>query len=259
MFIRLLVTWEAIEHAGPSNYDEEYLEYLLKIVRIAAKYNIACMIDPHQDVRSRWSGGDGAPAWTLELAGFDISKLHKSGASFTQQGYVLEHGDNTGFPCMHCPSNHHRLATATLFTLFFGGNDFCPNFMVGGQNVQEYRQSHYFSAFYKVAGILGGKENVIGFDSMNEPNLGMIEWKDLSKESAFMRQGPSPTIFESFQLGDGCATLVKNYAPSLVYSGNTLMYPNGVRAWTRNCVWEDQNVWGRDAQGSPKLFKPDYF
>jgi len=258
-FIRLLVTWEAIEHAGPGEYDEEYLEYLLKIVRIAAKYNIACMIDPHQDVWSRWTGGDGAPAWTLELVGFNISKLHESGASFTQQGYIMEHGDNTGFPCMHWPSNHHRLATATMFTLFFGGNDFCPNFMIGGQNVQDFLQGHYFSAFSKVANKLGGEENVIGFDSMNEPNLGMIGWKDLAKESIYMRQGSSPTFFESFQLGDGFATWVKNYSPSLVQSGKILMNPNGARAWTRNCVWEDQNIWARNAQGMPELLKPEYF
>ena len=173
-FVRLLVTWEAVEHAGPGEYDEEYLEYLLKIVRIAAKYNIACMIDPHQDVWSRWTGGDGAPAWTLELEGFNISELHESGASFTQQGYIIEHGDNIGFPCMHWPSNHHRLATAAMFTLFFGGNDFCPNFMIGGQMSKIFLQWHYFPAFSKVANKLGGEENVIGFDSMNEPNLGMI-------------------------------------------------------------------------------------
>jgi hypothetical protein len=60
--LRLLTTWEAIEHAGPGQYDEEYLTYLRAIVEKAAEYDIACFIDPHQDVWSRWTGGDGAPA-----------------------------------------------------------------------------------------------------------------------------------------------------------------------------------------------------
>lgn len=32
-FVRLLVTWEAVEHAGPGIYDEDYLAYLLALVR----------------------------------------------------------------------------------------------------------------------------------------------------------------------------------------------------------------------------------
>ena len=51
-FVRLLVTWEAVEHAGPGEYDEDYLDYLLAIVRKADEFGISCFVDPHQDV---WS------------------------------------------------------------------------------------------------------------------------------------------------------------------------------------------------------------
>ena len=67
-FLRLLVTWEAVEHGGPGVYDDEYLEYLLAIVRKAAQHGITVFIDPHMDVWSRFTGGDGAPGWTLEAA-----------------------------------------------------------------------------------------------------------------------------------------------------------------------------------------------
>ena len=86
-FVRLLVTWEAVEHAGPGIYDEEYLEYLLQTVKKADEYGITCFIDPHQDVWSRATGGDGAPEWTLDLVGFNVSALHSSGAAFTHEGH----------------------------------------------------------------------------------------------------------------------------------------------------------------------------
>jgi len=258
-FVRLLVPWEAVEHEGPGIYDEEYLAYLLQIVRIAREYNLSCMIDPHQDVWSRWTGGDGAPAWTLEVVGFDIRNLHESGAAFTQQGHIIQHGVDSPLPCMHWPSNHHRLATATMFTLFFGGNDFCPGFMIDGMNIQDYLQNHYFAAYRRVAVLLKAESNVIGFDSMNEPNLGMIGWKNLSHESVFLRQGPSPTFFESLQLGDGESIRVKNYVPSLVYTGHVVLNMKKVRAWKHTCIWEDNNVWGRDLNGNPVLHQPEYF
>jgi hypothetical protein len=79
-FERFLVTWEALEHAGPGIYDEAYLDYIRAVLEKAAEYGISVFIDPHQDVWSRWTGGDGAPGWTLDVVGMDLSKLHAAGA-----------------------------------------------------------------------------------------------------------------------------------------------------------------------------------
>ncbi len=39
-FVRLVVTWEAIEHAGPGQYDEAYLDYLVEVIEAARQYGI---------------------------------------------------------------------------------------------------------------------------------------------------------------------------------------------------------------------------
>jgi hypothetical protein len=51
--IRLVMTWEAIEHAGPGVYDTEYLDYIQKIVAKANEHGIYCLMDMHQDLFSR--------------------------------------------------------------------------------------------------------------------------------------------------------------------------------------------------------------
>ena len=149
-FVRLLVAWEAVEHKGPGEYDEEYLDYLLAIVRKAHTHGISCLVDPHQDVWSRWTGGDGAPAWTLDCVGFDIASLHASGTAFTHQGYLAENGADATLPRMTWPSNHHKLAAGTMFTLFFAGRDFAPDLKIGGVNIQDFLQGHYIAAMARV-------------------------------------------------------------------------------------------------------------
>ncbi|MFX0048795.1 MAG: cellulase family glycosylhydrolase, partial [Candidatus Hermodarchaeota archaeon] len=71
--IRFLVTWEAIEHRGPKMYDKEYLDYLEEILKLAEENEFYIFIDPHQDVWSRITGGDGAPGWTFEKVGLDYT------------------------------------------------------------------------------------------------------------------------------------------------------------------------------------------
>jgi hypothetical protein len=88
-FLRFLITWEAIEHSGPGQYDEAYLDYLYAVIKKAGEYDFCLFVDPHQDVWSRFSGGCGAPGWTFERVGMDVTRFHVTGAALTHQ----EHGD----------------------------------------------------------------------------------------------------------------------------------------------------------------------
>ena len=123
-FIRLLITWEAIEHAGPGHYDQEYLDYIYQLIKKAGDHGIRVFLDPHQDAWSRFTGGDGAPYWTLEAAGLDPPHFTETGAALLHS----EEGDP--FPKMIWPTNYFKLASATMFTLFFGGNDLAPGIKV---------------------------------------------------------------------------------------------------------------------------------
>ena len=194
-FLRFLVTWEAIEHAGPGLYDQDYLDYLYEVVRKAGEHGIDLFIDPHQDVWSRMSGGDGAPGWTFEAAGLDVTRLSESGAAIVH----AVHGDP--FPRMIWPTNYAKLACATMFTLFFGGTDFAPRTTVEGEPVQEFLQRHYIDAIKQVAIRLKGLPNVAGYDTLNEPSPGFIGWSDLTANGGMLRLGESPTPFQAMAAG----------------------------------------------------------
>ncbi len=257
-FLRFLVTWEAIEHAGPGIYDQEYLDYLYAMIEKAAAYGITVFIDPHQDVWSRFTGGDGAPGWTLEAAGLDMTHLCETGAALLHQ-----------FQCDPYPhniwsTNEGKLATATMFTLFFGGNDFAPQVKVEGEPVQDFLQRHYCQAIQQVALRLRDLPNVLGYDSMNEPLKGYIGWKDLQTNGGELNLGASPTPFQGMALGEGVpqdVAVIKLGRLGLRRAGTTRLDPGGARAWQagRDCIWRQHGVWDCDASGNPRLLRPDYF
>ena len=188
--LRFLITWEAVEHSGPGMYDEEYLDYLYKVVKKAGEHGFYVFIDPHQDVWSRFSGGDGAPGWTLEKVGLDITKFQETGAALVHQ----THGDP--FPRMLWPTNAYKLAAATMFTLFFAGNDFAPNSKIEGIPAQDFLQQHFLGTIKRVAEKLQDLECVIGFDSLNEPQRGYVEVKDLRTLYGEMDFGYCPTPWQ---------------------------------------------------------------
>ena len=256
-FLRFLTTWEAVEHAGPGIYDEEYLDYLAAVVGKAGEYDIQVFIDPHQDVWSRLSGGDGAPGWTFEVVGMDPTRFQETGAAIVHQ----VHGDP--FPRMIWPTNNTKLAAATLFTLFFGGNDFAPRTEVEGVPVQEYLQSHYFSSLKKVAERLKDFPHVVGYDSLNEPYPGYIGWEDLTRGHSEIRTGPIPSPFQSMLLGAGIPQDVavwdgRRIGPKKVETQQ--LNADGVSLWMNGYepVWRTHGVWDI-VDGESRLLKPDYF
>jgi len=257
-FLRFLITWEAIEHAGPGIYDQEYLDYLHAVVEKAGEHGLSLFIDPHQDVWSRFSGGDGAPGWTLEAVGFDLTHFKETGAA-------IVHATHDGpFPQMIWPSNMTKLAAATMFTLFFGGNDFAPGTKIEGEPAQEYLQRHYINAIKQVAERLRGLPSVVGYDTLNEPLSGYISWEDLRQAKAQIMMDVIPSPYQSMLLAAGHPQELDVWrmrvsGPKIV--GRRLVNPQGLSAWREgyDCVWKQNGVWEEGHDGEPKLLRPDYF
>lgn len=257
-FLRFLVTWEAIEHGGPGIYDTAYLQYLKTIITKAGEYGLDVLIDPHQDLWSRYCGGDGAPLWTFEAAGMDVTRFQETGAAFVHNVY----GDP--FPRMVWYTNYYKLGSATMFTLFFGGNDFAPKTLVDGIPIQEYLQEHYISALAQVANALKDLPNVIGFELMNEPSAGYIGIENLEQPYHTDIIGDAPTAYQGMLLGDGIPQNVQNYrlgAVALKENGQHMLNAQKASVWTDNrpCIWRQNGVWKKTDEGLPELIDPAYF
>lgn len=174
--LRLLTTWEAIEHAGPGEYDREYIAYYVEICKKAAEYGLYVFVDPHEDAWSRMTGGSGAPGWVFAAVGLDFTKFHDAGLSHVMQlkyDYA-KGGRQESYPQMTWGSNHRLSPGGIMWTLFFTGKLFTPAFMIDGMNVQDYLQGHYINAMKALAYALKDQGNVIGFDTLNEPVPGWI-------------------------------------------------------------------------------------
>jgi hypothetical protein len=255
--LRFLTTWEAIEHAGPGEYDVDYLDYLAEVVARAADFGFHVFIDPHQDVWSRFSGGDGAPRWTLELAGFDVDRLDASEAALTMQRRYPDYGT------MVWSGNRRRLAAATMFTLFFAGERFAPGCSVGGEAIGAFLQRHFIAAMEQVATRLKGMSHVLGYDSLNEPSAGYIGLPSLSATWPPSNHGPVMTGFQTMTIPAGFSATVpaqQRVGPELRPSGDVTLNPHGIPAWLpERDIWRAHGVWDVDRSGRPVLLRDDYF
>jgi len=196
-------------------YDEDYLKFLRKVCQRAGDLGFWIIIDPHQDCWSRWTGGDGAPGWTLEAAGFKVApELHTSGAAFLHQ----ENGDP--LPSMSWPSNYDRLGSATMFSLFWAGDQVAPGIKdeLQGLSLQECLQGSFLRAMAAVARTLRDVPAVVGFETLNEPHPGWLGTEDLSRPNI----GPITTGESPFEQIKRC-------------------YGKG--PWASECMWAKAGIW----------------
>lgn len=262
-FIRLLVTWESIEHSGPGIYDEQYISYLIVVAKAAHKYGIKCFVDPHQDCWSRFSGGSGAPGWTFEVVGLDLKTFKTVGAA-----HVHNMAADTDDPHMFWPTNYAKLACATMFTLFFAGETFAPDVKINGESISSYLQGCFTRAFMHLAKRMKDCASIMGFEMMNEPHYGYIGLPDLTKFDplAYLHFGNFPSALQSFALGDGLEVevdvWVKSWPVPTRKAGTKMMNSERVTSWLdgKGCIWKRHGVWDVDpTTGALRALKPDYF
>ncbi|KAI0703877.1 glycoside hydrolase family 5 protein [Cerioporus squamosus] len=275
-FVRFLITWEAVEHTAPGVYDMEYLEYVRKLLSMMPQYGLIAFVALHQDVWSRYTGGSGAPAWTLEAVGFDLHGLEEPGAAWLKG---VKGGGHTEDERGLWPCGYQKLAAATMATCFWAGDTFAPKLKLKAPDgrevsVQQFLQESFLNMWEVIARTLGDLEAVIGFEVMNEPHRGYIELQsmhafdyntDLHLGTSFLA-----TAFQSFMLGAGHPTSVgfwtRSFPVPTRLTSKSVINSAGQKAWRDDgptqgkCLWELHGVWGWDQKKNEGVvLRENYF
>ncbi|KAH7324907.1 glycoside hydrolase superfamily [Stachybotrys elegans] len=281
-FIRLLVTWESIGHAGPdpsTDIDVEYIAYLRALIQLMPQYGLKCFVCAHQDVWSRFSGGSGAPGWTFEAAGLDIEAFTDTGAAYVhgqdelRRASGLVNANEPSGPFVW-PSGYQKLAASTMATLFWAGDALAPKLQCktphGEVSIQKLLQDAYIEAFGRLADELSDLEACLGFEPMNEPHRGLVNLHDFHgwNYNTDLHIGYYPTFAQALALGSGYSQKVKYYVKSWPWptrvSHKTVLDPKGRSAWLAQglgeCVWKAHGVWSWDEKTkTAKILHKDYF
>lgn len=219
--------------------------------------------------------------WTLYACGLNPQSFAATEAAIVHNTFP----EPDKFPKMIWSTNYYRLAAATMFALFFAGKDFAPKCIIDGMNIQDYLQGHFIRAIGHLAMRIheaGDVENdvVFGWESLNEPNKGMIGYEDISvipKEQA-LKKGTCPTIWQTILTGSGRAVEVDTWEMGGLgpyKSGRELIDPHGEVAWLPadydesrygykrdpgwklgECLWAQHGVWD---PSTDTLLRKDYF
>ena len=168
--LRLLFTWEAYE-PKPGVYDDAYLAYYEGVVDAAAARGIWVVVDFHQDAFSRASiggCGEGFPPWAVPPTVTPAAPDNGAGCANWGQRLLGDADLPKTWNAFYADSNGAR--------------------------------TRYLAMVGRVAAALAGRDNVVGFDLLNEPEgdermqLGPL-YEDAAK--AIRAADPSAVIFVS--------------------------------------------------------------
>ncbi len=258
--LRWIITWEAVEHDGPEEYDENYLAYLRNLIKKAEEYGFYVILDPCMNAFSRWTGGCGAPAWVLEKLGMDLTRLDAAGAAYTHSAYLADPNKDDSYDWR---INYRRYATQTLFTLFYGGHTYAPGLTIDGDPVQDYLQEHFINAMNHTARRLKDCDAIIGFSLPSNTSVGYIGTPDIRQFYGISTtKGLSAAPFECMKAASGFdatfftgSTLLSSERTSTFTGGKDC---GGIWMPGYECPWKTQGVWDIE-DGTPLIKKPDYF
>ena len=219
--------------------------------------------------------------WTLYAMGLNPRGFDATEAALLHNTYP----EPENYPKMIWATNYTRLACFTAFTMFFGGRDFTPKCIINGMNIQDFLEMHYFNAIKHLAQRIheaGDLENttVVGWESFNEPNRGLIGYQKLDTipTEQKLQKGTSPTAWQAILLGSGRKQEVEVWdmgGMGPYKAGKKVVDPEGATCWLPadyddskygfkrdpgwklgECVWAQHGVWD---PSTDTLLKNDYF
>lgn len=219
--------------------------------------------------------------WTLYACGLDPRFFGVTEAALVHNTY----SEPEKFPKMIWATNYTRLACQVMFTLFFGGKDFAPKAIIDGKNIQDYLQDHFINACAHLARRIREAgdlwiDPIVGWESINEPNRGLIGYQDLDQipTEQKLQKGTSPTAWQAILTGSGRACEIPTWdfgGMGPKQTGTVLVDPEGKSAWVQSdyddssygwkrdpgwrlgeCLWAQHEVWD---PATDTLLKKDYF
>lgn len=273
--LRLLTSWEAIAHAGPGQFDAAYLDYFAELCARAGEHGLYVVVDFHQDVFSRMTGGDGAPGWALEALGLDVTRLGAADAALVMQQRFDPRDPRPvqpeRYPPMGWTHNYQYPANGILWTLFFGGDRLLPEHRIDGSDVASWLQGQLVASQVALAQRLVKLPHVIGFDLLNEPSRGWIGFGMHDRPSAGgggqpARPGLAWSPLEALAASHGQAIDVPDYQVrwlrlGCVPVGHVRANPQRISIWRR----DDDDPFLRAGafelavDGSAHTDRPDFF